>query len=135
MFAITVKQPWAYHILNSGKNIENRTWKLPEHHRNTWIALHAAKTYDKTSNETVITPTFLTPAEYGAILGFVKFSDCVENHPSQWAAFGQYHWVISEAVKIDKPIPCRGNLGLWRVDENLIQSVNTKIFVQLALSS
>jgi hypothetical protein len=25
---LTLKEPWVYHILNSGKNVENRSWKL-----------------------------------------------------------------------------------------------------------
>lgn len=74
MFALTIKQPHAFHILHSGKDVENRTWKLPEHHKNQWIALHAAKTADKT----VPAVNGIDSSYYGAIIGFLKFSDCVQ---------------------------------------------------------
>jgi len=107
MFALTIKQPHAFHILYSGKDIENRTWKLPEHHKNQWIALHAAKSPDKT----VSAVNGIDSSHYGAIIGFLKFSDCVQDSDSPWAIAGQYHWVIGEAKRISQPIPCRGSLG------------------------
>lgn len=109
MFALTIKQPHAFHILHSGKDVENRTWKLPEHHKNQWIALHAAKTADKT----VPAVNGIDSSHYGAIIGFLKFSDCVQDSDSLWAMTGQYHWLISVAKPIDRPIPCKGHLGLW----------------------
>lgn len=110
MFALTIKQPWAHHILNSGKNIENRTWKLPEHHRNTWIALHAAKLPDKQVTDFPDKELM----EYGAIIGLIKFSECIKDAKSPWALPNHYHWIISEVEQI-KPVKCRGNQGLWRV--------------------
>ncbi|MGL5032327.1 MAG: hypothetical protein ACRC6M_00830, partial [Microcystaceae cyanobacterium] len=97
MFALTVKQPHAYHILNSGKDIENRTWKLPEHHHNIWIALHAGKAGDKHAISKLSKPE-QESLVYGAIIGFIKFSDCVKNHPSSWAIADSYHWIISEVM-------------------------------------
>jgi hypothetical protein len=128
MHALTVKQPWAQLILN-GKDCENRTWKLPRHYMNTWIALHAGKGYDKSS------PIFISKKElvFGAIIGFVKFSDCVTNHPSEWAMAGQYHWVISERKILPNPIPCTGFLGFWRFDQGEIIKVRDRVYLQLSL--
>ncbi|MFM7578659.1 MAG: hypothetical protein ACKN9E_13525 [Microcystaceae cyanobacterium] len=137
MFALTIKQPHAFHILHSGKDVENRTWKLPEYHKNQWIALHAAKTADKT----VPAVNGIDSSHYGAIIGFLKFSDCLHDSDSPWAGgsaaasrfAGHYHWVIGEAKRISQPIPCRGSLGLWRVNLELIQSVNSEIYLQPSL--
>lgn len=109
MYALTIKNPHAYNILYSGKDVESRTWKLPLNYQGVWIALHAAKTYDKSW------PIVTIPKDYyGAIIGFVKFSDCVENSDSKWAIPGQYHWLISETTTLSNPIPCKGALGFWR---------------------
>jgi len=129
MFALTIKQPHAFHILHSGKDVENRTWKLPEHHKNQWIALHAAKTADKT----VPAVNGIDSSHYGAIIGFLKFSDCVQDSDSLWAIAGQYHWLISVAKPIDRPIPCKGHLGLWRVSFDLVYDKNSKLYLQTSL--
>ena len=129
MFALTIKQPHAFHILHSGKDVENRTWKLPEHHKNQWIALHAAKTADKT----VPAVNGIDSSHYGAIIGFLKFSDCVQDSDSLWAMPGQYHWLISVAKPIDRPIPCKGHLGLWRVSFELVYDKNSKLYLQTSL--
>ena len=129
MFALTIKQPHAFHILHSGKDVENRTWKLPEHHKNQWIALHAAKTADKT----VPAVNGIDSSHYGAIIGFLKFSDCVQDSDSLWAMTGQYHWLISVAKPIDRPIPCKGHLGLWRVSFELVYDKNSKLYLQTSL--
>ena len=137
MFALTIKQPHAFHILHSGKDVENRTWKLPEHHKNQWIALHAAKTADKT----VPAVNGIDSSHYGAIIGFLKFSDCVQDSDSLWAGgsaaasrfAGQYHWLIGVAKPIDRPIPCKGHLGLWRVSFDLVYDKNSNLYLQTSL--
>ncbi|MFM7577068.1 MAG: hypothetical protein ACKO5Q_09065 [Microcystaceae cyanobacterium] len=129
MFALTIKQPHAFHILHSGKDVENRTWKLPERHKNQWIALHAAKTADKT----VPAVNGIDSSYYEAIIGFLKFSDCVQDSDSLWAIAGQYHWLISVAKPIDRPIPCKGHLGLWRVSFDLVYDKNSKLYLQTSL--
>ena len=44
---LTLKEPWVYHILNSGKNVENRSWKLWNGFTGVAIAIHSGKTIDK----------------------------------------------------------------------------------------
>lgn len=41
MRAITVRQPWAWQIINQGKNVENRTRNIAGKYRGP-IAIHAA---------------------------------------------------------------------------------------------
>ncbi len=131
MFALTVKQPHAHDILHSGKNVENRTWKLPDCHRNQWIALHAAKTADKTCSQIVEIPK----DHYGAIIGFIRFADCVQDYDSRWAIAGQYHWIIDRAIAATKPMPCKGYLRFWRVSDELIQTVTLEIFLPMAVNN
>ena len=44
MKVLTVKQPWAYLLCAGIKDIENRTWKLPEKYRGERVLIHASGT-------------------------------------------------------------------------------------------
>lgn len=46
MKAITVRQPWALHIMQSGKDVENRTRNIAGSYRGP-IVIHAAKVADE----------------------------------------------------------------------------------------
>lgn len=51
---------------------------------------------------------------FGAIIGSVVISDCVQNHLSVWAEKGCWNWVLKDAVLFDKPIMnVKGKLGFW----------------------
>lgn len=143
--AISIKQPWAYLICANMKPIENRTWPLPEKYKGERIFIHASKSqyknpWDVLSNDQnkllmqrqeVITGAAL---EYGAIIGSVRFIDCVVNHPSIWAEkseVGQdemtnewfkpiYNWVVDDPVLFEKPIlNVKGKLSFWDCSEYL----------------
>lgn len=138
---LTVKQPWAYLLCSGIKDIENRTWKLPEKYKNEWVLVHASKK----PNADYSLPSMLIREQYkdaekrmrglealfatfdnSAIIGAVKFSDCVINHPGIWAEHSRgwpsdpkhiYNWVVSEAILFDKPIlNVKGKLGFWDYD-------------------
>jgi hypothetical protein len=142
---LSVKQPLAYLICSGIKDIENRTWKLPEKYKNEWVLIHASA--DKKLDLSVLTEEQMQEAYLeltgtrrfpklpvkkwtrSAIIGAVKYSDCVINNPSIWAEktdnldmvmFGFkkiYNWVVSEAILFDKPIlNVKGKLGFWDYD-------------------
>ena len=111
--AISVRQPWADRILSDGKDIENRTWKLPEKYTGVAVALHASKQHD-TLSETAK----LTADRYGVLVGVVWFQATVTEWPSPWF-FGPYGWPVREAVAFIKPMPAKGALGFWTVPDHL----------------
>lgn len=99
---LSVKQPWAYLICSGIKDIENRTWKLPEKYKGERVLIHASAkkgygsrlrhftgilTSEQIGNLNDILPFdwMFTELNFSAIIGSVKFSDCVLNHPSIWA--------------------------------------------------
>lgn len=96
--ALSVKQPWAYLICSGIKDIENRTWKLPEKYRGERVLIHASA--DKKLNLLALTGEQYEDAcnkfdwketrsvdrwDRSAIIGSVEIVDCVINHPSIWA--------------------------------------------------
>jgi len=122
MKALSIRQPWAWMILNAGKNIENRHWPTSVRGR---ILIHAGKgmtrnEYDDACNSFQIRlrdsglaiPSFETVAR-GGIVGSVEIVDCVTESESPWF-FGRYGFVLRDP----RPIPFkpwRGQLGFFDV--------------------
>ena len=115
--ALSIRQPWAWLIVNGFKDIENRTW--PTHFRGR-IYVHAGKGMTKAEYEEgliladdagIAIPAF-RDLQRGGIVGEVEIADCVQSHPSHWF-FGKYGFVLKNA----KPLPftpCLGALGFFR---------------------
>jgi len=118
MKVLSVRQPWAWLIMQAGKDIENRSWAT--NYRGP-LAIHAARRYDDMpsvhtalrrmcrAGVTVPEPDELT---YGAIIGVVDLVDCVQGIKSPWAFKGHWHWVLENPRPVE-PIPLRGQLGLF----------------------
>jgi hypothetical protein len=138
MKTISLRQPWAYLICSGIKDIENRTWKLPEKYKGERVLIHASS--DKKFNYDVLNikqyNAFLDKQTFksddfpfadkltrSAIIGSVEIVDCVINHPSIWAEYTRgwpsdpkviYHWVLANPILFDKPIlNVKGKLGFW----------------------
>lgn len=155
---LSVKQPWAHLICSGIKNIENRTWKLPEKYKGERVLIHASAkhitkwrgNYLTEEQEYAIMDSPLKEMfydltrglfQYGAIIGSVRFVDCVINHPSIWAekevledwtsinipgkhSKPVYNWVVADPILFDKPIlNVKGKLSFWDYDlpEELIE--------------
>ena len=128
--AISIRQPWAWAIINAGKDIENRSW--PTKFRGP-VCIHASK--GMTGREwddamDFIDRTFPVPiaseigrrtsafrsneAKRGGIIGTAEIVDCVDASDSPWF-FGRYGFVLRN-VKPASFIPVKGLLGFfdWR---------------------
>jgi ASCH domain-containing protein len=91
MKAITIRQPWAWAIINAGKDIENRDWNT---HFRGRVAIHAAKGMTKGQYERGyrfikgIKPRIKIPTyedlERGEIIGTVEIVSCVQDSSSPW---------------------------------------------------
>ena len=117
MKALSVRQPWAWLIVNGHKDIENRTWRT--NFRGP-VLIHASLKMDRGGYEFVryrfpdIPLPSLTALERGGIVGQATIRDCVDRYRSPWFA-GPYGFVLADA----KPLPFRrvgGKLGFFEVD-------------------
>lgn len=124
-FALSIRQPWAWAIINAGKDVENRQW-----HTNFRrpVAIHAAKgmtrdeynEFIRTIHHVSVTHPFPEgsfvpePADLprGGIVGVAEVVDCVNASPSPWF-FGRYGFVLAN-VRPVKFVPCQGALGFFR---------------------
>lgn len=143
MKVLTVKHPWAYLICSGIKDIENRTWKLPEKYRGERVLIHTSAKPDARFNP--LEKEFFMMKQWegiprkfkkvimeerlpvSAIIGSVRFVDCMINHESIWAeetSFPNqlsdnciYNWVAEDPVLFDKPIlNVKGRLRFWEYD-------------------
>ena len=119
MKALSVRQPWAWLIVNGYKPIENRSW--PTRYRGE-VLIHAGKSVDKEGLAWVRQnfPHIPLPNgfsfECGGIVGQATITGCINPdspNPSPWYA-GEYGFVMKDA----KPLPFRpypGQLGFFEV--------------------
>ena len=121
MRAVSIHQPWAWAILNAGKDVENRSWRT--HHRGP-ILIHASatrSTYDREANR--FSQRFriaLPPWEElhtRALIGIVDIVGCVRDSTSRWAEPDSWHWLLENPRTLSEPLACRGAQLLFHVPE------------------
>lgn len=132
-YALSIRQPWAWAIINEGKDIENRDWKTGFRGP---VCIHAAKgmTRDEWSLAMAviedINPKPLAAsmgrrrsaaesldAKRGGIIGVAEIVDCVEASDSPWF-FGRFGFVL-RSVRPVEFIPVKGALGFFDWRKNL----------------
>ena len=135
---LSVKQPYSYLICSGIKDIENRTWKLPEKYKGERVLIHASgrrADFFKNPNWRLVGDELrkiplkdfhIKDGLYSAIIGSVEIVDCRVNHQSIWAEYTRgwpsdpkviYHWVLTNPILFDKPIlNVKGKLGFWDYD-------------------
>lgn len=127
--ALSIRQPWAWAILNAGKNIENRPRRF--NYRGP-ICLHASlyqprdidiAGFEETWRKAVPAPqdrgrqSAFTELEHGGIIGTAVIAACIEESDSSWF-FGPFGLVL-ENVRSVPFLPVKGALGLFNWKRNL----------------
>lgn len=136
MKALSIRQPWAWLILNAGKDIENRSWATPVRGR---ILVHAAKgmTHDHYDNGLLALwtsgyPRVKMPAfdrlERGGIVGAVTIVDCVRVNASPWF-YGPCGFVLTDAQALPFR-PYRGQLGFFEVAADVVTLPDRSVAVE-----
>jgi hypothetical protein len=114
MKALSIKDPWSYHICAGIKDVENRTWKTNYRGR---IYVHVPAKSDimyYLPNPYVYENMLPSNRILSAIIGEVDIWDCVMDDDSIWAQSNHWHWLLKDAVLYDKPIlNVKGKLRLW----------------------
>lgn len=131
MRVLTVRQPWAWAIIQGGKNVENRSRNVAGSYRGP-VAIHAGLTPDTTAQ--IKWPRCeLVPQEAwkvrGAVIGVV---DLLEVHDARWCCepWGQWpgeHLVVANPRPLRNPVPAKGRLGLWTPGPELLERINTEL--------
>lgn len=118
--AISIRQPWAWLIVNGIKDVENRNWRT--HYRGP-VLVHAGLKIDLDAygyvEEFVSENLYIPPPEElecGGIVGVTSIIDC-KNTPcgSPWHRKGSHGFILRES----KPLPfmpLKGKLNFFKVD-------------------
>jgi ASCH domain len=111
--ALSVRQPWAWAIVQGLKTVENRTNRTSYRGR---LLIHAGLKGDLRGWQFLDEMGFPLPVDppTGGIIGVVDLVDCVEGYDSVWAQERCWHWLLANP----RPLPFvayKGRLGLFNV--------------------
>jgi len=125
---VSLRQPWAWLVVNGFKTVENRSWPT-EHRGLIWI--HASQAAEPQSvlddylGALLITPQAkkavpkVSAMATGAIVGVASVDGCWHaDELPRWmvqlvSASGPYCWYLSNTRPLIKPVPCKGGLKVW----------------------
>ncbi|MFI6603744.1 hypothetical protein ACIBHX_46575 [Nonomuraea sp. NPDC050536] len=144
LWALTVRQPWAWALAWGGKNIENRSWTTSYR---GWIAIHAGKTLvdDVGRAQQFIQERMgwrwrphharQSVRARGQVLALARLDavcagpveGCACPMDSAWATVGAFHWRFGAWQHLRRPVATAGGLGLW----NLPQAAADAVLAQL----
>jgi hypothetical protein len=132
MKALSIRQPWAWLIVNGHKDVENRDWVTKFRGP---LLIHAGLKFDHDGLEWVRKkfPKILLPGDpetfsrddwdLGGIIGKAEVTDCVDKSKSRWFS-GTYGFVLANARKLPF-VPMKGKLGFFEVEDELIRKKKT----------
>jgi hypothetical protein len=113
--ALSVRQPWAWLIVNGYKDVENRSRST--HHRGP-ILIHASKNtslLDVAAQERIrrrYGVELPNSYELGGIIGVVDLADCRNRTGSVWHHRRSVGWVLKNPRRL-KFRRCNGALGIF----------------------
>ena len=113
--AISIRQPWAWLIVNGYKDIENRVWSTNVRGP---VLIHAGQSKSDTTAEALAfikrkyhVADLPDAFETGGIVGIAEITGCVQRHRSKWFQ-GPYGWLITNASRLPfKPV--KGHLKFF----------------------
>ena len=133
MKALSLKQPYAELIVIGQKTIELRSWKTK--HRGKFY-IHASK-YQPSLSELEPFGLNINTLEFGALIGtaeIIGIKDYDVLGESEWQNDIPHHlagidyvtstkgFIIKNAQKFAQPIPCKGQLNFFEVDNKTLQT-------------
>ena len=135
MKALSLIQPYASAIMIGLKRIETRSWSTKYRGR---IAIHASKGMPKWAKDFAAIERahgrLPTRLPLGAIIGFAEIVDMEHTEQSSLHigpiekmygdySLGRWSWILDNIQPLpdDQLIVCRGSLGLWTVQESLVE--------------
>lgn len=116
MKTLSIRQPWAWLIVNGYKDIENRSWATKFRGR---MLVHASKSMTRqdyadaqfvAASQGIAIPK-PEELERGGIVGAVDVIDCVPSSASPWF-FGDWGFSLAKAEKLPFQ-PLKGRLGFF----------------------
>ena len=116
--AISIRQPWAWLIVNGYKDVENRIWAAKLRGP---VLIHAGQSKSDTSPEALAyikrryrVANLPEQFDTGGIGGIAEITGCVKRHRSKWF-HGPFGWTLANARRLTfKPV--KGQLKFFKPD-------------------
>lgn len=123
---LSIRQPYAWLIVNGIKPVENRTWSTRFRGR---ILIHASANYPKRDYEGDLEtydghwgiPYPERDQMIAGIVGSASIVDCVQEHPSEWW-IGPWGFVLEKPRAYAEIIPYKGALGIFNVPASVVRA-------------
>lgn len=134
---ITLKQPWASWVMMGLKTIETRTHTRFKELVNTEVGIHSGLSLDHSDyvinnpylSKEIIIETMKTSPQ-GVLLGSIfsnEFRELNTTHSMasliECEATRRYGLLLSDPKSLEKPVPFKGELGVWYVDLDTMQKI------------
>lgn len=123
MKALSIRQPWAWLIVNGHKKVENRTWRtnfrgeFAVHAASKMTVIEYARAQGVAARAGIRLPQ-IDMIERGGIVGLANITDCRPVDPKGEKDpffFGPYGFIIDRAVAIPF-YPMLGKLGFFETE-------------------
>lgn len=119
---LSVRQPWAWAIVNGLKDVENRTWSTG--YRGP-LVIHAGKqpyedylgACDDIERISGYVPPHHEKLPFGAIVGLTYVIGCDRERVSPWCIDGHVFWRLAQSC-VWPAIPWQGAQGLIQLNED-----------------
>lgn len=125
MKVLTIREPWATLIIEGYKSYEFRSWKTKYRGK---VLIHAGLSLDK--EDALRFKNYNLNYAKGAIIGEAEITDCIlvdkefnnKLRSIDPIVYGKsshaetYAFKLENVVKYNKPIYCKGKLGLWNYE-------------------
>ncbi len=116
--ALSVRQPWAWLIVNGYKDVENRSWATK--HRGP-LLIHAGSSKANLGDEMLrdderqygVKLPSRGEYELGGIVGLVEVVGCTERSNSPWYDPDWIGWILANPRRLSFR-PCKGALNLFK---------------------
>jgi hypothetical protein len=146
--ALSLKQPWAYLMVNGWKTIENRNWSTSfrgpvlVHASLNWDNEAFPLNYPKPNRGEIVKGYFYRPDfvpvevnrvmpqhvndyQKGGIVGMFTITDCVDQSDDPWF-FGRYGFVVRDPRPLPF-VPLRGHLNFFDVPDDVIRHLKLEV--------
>ena len=124
---LSVRQPYAWAIIEGIKDVENRAWSTNIQGR---IFIHAGKNRDELEwgidNLKKHRVKNIPEAEdliFGAIIGSVEIVEGVQRSGSPWHASGKWGFILRNPIALPRPIPMKANAKMQRVPAEILRKI------------
>lgn len=145
--ALSLTQPWASLVALGAKTIETRSWFCAFRGP---VAIHASKGFPLACRELCLDEPFRSALggaqgdalPLGRIVAVARLAGCFRfghddplagrggtEHEADFGDYskGRFGFVLADIVALPEPIPARGMLGLWAINDGLRAAIATQI--------